>query len=133
MMETHIKSLTDLAGSLIDNNNKHKYEEEDNEKRRKKPRTYVECQNLPQSSKRHEVNENSYEDDEMSADTRRYGISDSEQPDGVVSIPDKHTIRQQIQDLCGDVNNDQALTDDLDPILDPIRKEYEAKVQLGSH
>ena len=51
-METHIKSLTDLVGSLIDNNNKRKYDEEDNEKRRKKARTYVERQNLPQSSKR---------------------------------------------------------------------------------
>ena len=42
------------------------------------------------------------------------------------------TIRQQIQDLCGEGDDDQALDDDLDPILDPIRKECEAKVQLGS-
>ena len=114
-METHIKSLTDLVGSLTDNNNKRKYDKEDNEKRRKKTRTYVERQNLPQSSKKHEVSEIS-EDDEISAVTRPYGISDSEQPDDVVSIPDQRTMRQQIQDLCGKVNNDQALADDLDLI-----------------
>ena len=49
----------------------------------------------------------------------------------MVSIPDQRTIRQQIQDLCGEGDNDKALDDDLDPILDPIRKEYEAKAQLG--
>ena len=48
-MEKNIKSLTDLVGSLIDNNNKHKYDDEDNEKRRNKARTYVKCQNLPHS------------------------------------------------------------------------------------
>ena len=50
----------------------------------------------------------------------------------MVSTPDQHTIRQQIQDLCGEGDNDRGLDDDLDPILDTIRKEYEAKVQLGS-
>ena len=50
----------------------------------------------------------------------------------MLSIPDQPTIRQQIQDLCGEGDDDQALDDDLDPILDPIRKECEAKVQLGS-
>ena len=50
----------------------------------------------------------------------------------MVSIPGQHTIRRQIQDLSGEGNNDQGLDYDLDPILDPIRKEYEAKVQLGS-
>ena len=29
-------------------------------------------------------------------------------------------------------DNDQALDVDLDSVLDPVRKEYEAKVQLGS-
>ena len=133
-MEKHIKSLTDLVGSLIDNNNKRKYDDEDNEKRRKKARTNVDRQNLPQTSKRHEVSEIS-EDDETSAATRPYGISDSEQPDDVVSIPDQSTIGQQIQDLFGEGDYDQALANNLDPILDPIRKEYEAKVQevqLGS-
>ena len=38
---------------------------------------------------------------------------------------------QQIHHLCGQGHNDQSLDDDLDPILDTIRKEYEAKVQLG--
>ena len=50
----------------------------------------------------------------------------------MVSIPNQHTIRQQIQDLCGKGDNDQALDDYLDLILDPVGKEYEAKVQLGS-
>ena len=73
------------------------------------------------------------EDDKTSAVTKPYGIRDSEQPSyDVVSIPDQCTIRQQTEDLCGEGDNDQALTDDLDPILDPIRKEYEVKVQLGS-
>ena len=67
---------------------------------------------------RHKVSETS-NNDGTSAATRPYG---SEQPDDVVSIPDQHTIRQQIQDLCGEGDNDQALDDDLDPILDPIRK-----------
>ena len=47
-------------------------------------------------------------------------------------IPDQCSIRQQIQDLCGEGDNDQSLADDLDPILNPIRKQYEAKVQFGS-
>ena len=134
-MEKHIESFTDLAGSLIDNNNKHKDYEEENKKRRKKARTYVESQNFPQSSKNHEVtdiSDDDDDDDEPSVVTRPYGISDSEQPDGVVSIPGQYTIRQKIQDLCGEGDNDQILADELDPILDPIRKENEAKVQLGS-
>ena len=93
-MEKHIKKL---EKSFVNNNNKHKYDDKENKKRRKKARTYVEHQNLPQSSMRHEVSEIS-DDDETSAATRPY---DSEQPDDVVSIPDQHTIRQQIQDLCG--------------------------------
>ena len=92
-MEKYIKSLTDLVGSFVDNNNKRKYDDEENEMRRKKTRTYVERQNLHQSSKSHEVNEIS-DDNETSAVTRSYGISDSEQPDYVVSIPDQRTIRQ---------------------------------------
>ena len=134
-MEKHIESFTDLAGSLIDNNNKHKDYEEENKKRRKKARTYVESQNFPQSSKNHEVtdiSDDDDDDDEPSVVTRPYGISDSEQPDGVVSIPGQYTIRQKIQDLCGEGDNNQILADELDPILDPIRKENEAKVQLGS-
>ena len=128
-METHIKSLTDLVGSLIDNNNKRKYDDEENEMRRKMVRTYVEYQNLPQSSKKHEVSEVS-DDNETSAATRLYGIRDIEQPDDVVSIPDQPTIRQQIQDLCAEGN--QELADYLDPVLDGIRKKYEAKVLLDS-
>ena len=92
-MEKYIKSLTDLVGSFVDNNNKRKYDDEENEMRRKKTRTYVERQNLHQSSKSHEVSEIS-DDNETSAVTRSYGISDSEQPDYVVSIPDQRTIRQ---------------------------------------
>ena len=91
--EKYIKSLTDLVGSFVDNNNKRKYDDEENEMRRKKTRTYVERQNLHQSSKSHEVSEIS-DDNETSAVTRSYGISDSEQPDYVVSIPDQRTIRQ---------------------------------------
>ena len=68
-METHIKSLTDLVGSLIDSNNKRKYDEEENEMRRKMVRTYVEHQNLPQSSKKHQVSEVS-DDNETSTATR---------------------------------------------------------------
>ena len=92
-MEKYIKSLTDLVGSFVDNNNKRKYDDEENEMRRKKTRTYVERQNLHQSSKSHEVSEIS-DDNETSAVTRPYGISDSEQPDYVVSIPDQRTIIQ---------------------------------------
>ena len=51
-MEIHIKSLTDLVGFLIDSKNKRQHDEQDNEKRRKKARTYVDRQNLFQSSKR---------------------------------------------------------------------------------
>ena len=98
-MEKHIKGGTDLVGPLIDNN-KRKYDDKENEKKRKKARTYVERQNLPQSSKRHEVSEIS-DNDETSAVTRPYGISCGEQPNDLVSIPDQHIITQQIQDLCG--------------------------------
>ena len=117
-MEKHIKKLKNLVESFANNNNKRKYDNKENEKRNKKARTYVECQNLPQSSMRHKVSEIS-DNDGTSAATTPYG---SEQPDDVVSIPDQHTIRQQIQDLFGEGDNDQALDDDLDPILDPIRK-----------
>ena len=50
----------------------------------------------------------------------------------MVSIPDRHTLRHQIQDLYGEGHNDQTLGDDFDAILEPIRKEYKAKVQFGS-
>ena len=70
-MEKYIKSLTDLVGSFVDNNNKRKYDDEENEMRRKKTRTYVERQNLHQSSKSHEVSEIS-DDNETSAVTRPY-------------------------------------------------------------
>ena len=76
-MEKHIKSLTNLLRSLVDNNNKCKYDVEENEKRRKKARKHVTQQNLPQSSTRLEVSKIS-NDDETSAFTRPYGISDSE-------------------------------------------------------
>ena len=36
-MEKHIKNLTDLVKSLIDNNNIRNYDDEDTKKRRKKP------------------------------------------------------------------------------------------------
>ena len=65
-MEKHTKSLTDLVGSLIGNNNKRKYDDEENEMRRKIVKTYVEHQSLPQSSKKHEVSEIS-DDNETSA------------------------------------------------------------------
>ena len=68
----------------------------------------------------------------MRRNTRSYDISDSEQPDDVGIIPDQRTISQQIQDLRGEGDNDQALDDDLRPVLDSVRKEHEAKVQLGS-
>ena len=50
---------------------------------------------------------------------RRYGISDNEQPDDVISIPDQRTIRQQIQDLCGEGDNHQALDGDLTQFWTP--------------
>ena len=98
-MEKHMKSVTDLVGSLVDNN-KRKYDDKENAKNRKKARTYAELQNLLQSLKRYEVSEIS-DNDETSAVTRPYSISGGEQPDDVVSIPDQHIITQQIQDLCG--------------------------------
>ena len=79
----------------------------------KKTRAYVVYQNLPQSSKRHKVSVISG-NDETSVATRPYGISDNKQPDDMVSIPDQHTIKQQIKDLYGEGDND-----DLDPILTP--------------
>ena len=48
-----------------------------------------------------------------------------------MSIPDQRTMRKQIQDLCGEVINDKALADGFDLILNPIRKECEAKVKLS--
>ena len=85
----------------------------------KRPEHNVERQNLPQSLKRHKISEIS-DDDETSAVTRPYGIRDKEEPDDVVSIPDQSTIRQQTKDFCGEGDDEKALDDDLDPIMNPI-------------
>ena len=81
-----------------------------------------------QSWNRHKVSE-IFDDDETSASTRPDGINDNEQPDDLESIPHQRIMRLQIQDLCGKGDDDQALDGDLDQILNPARKEYEAKVQ----
>ena len=47
IMEKHIKSLTDLAESLIGNNHKRKYDDENNEKRRKKARQMLSAKISP--------------------------------------------------------------------------------------
>ena len=78
------KTLTDLVEYLVDNN-KRKYDNEENEKRRKTVRTYVEYQNLPHSLKKPELREFS-DDDETFTVIRPHGISDTEQPDDMVSI-----------------------------------------------
>ena len=85
----------------------------------KRPEHNVGRQNLPQSLKRHKISEIS-DDDETSAVTRPYGIRDKEEPDDVVSIPDQSTIRQQTKDFCGEGDDEKALDDDLDPIMNPI-------------
>lgn len=76
------KTLTDLLEYLVDSN-KRKYDNEENEKRRKTVRTYVEHQNLPHSLKKPEVRE--FSDDDQTF-TGISGISDTEQPDDMVSI-----------------------------------------------
>ena len=107
-MDEKLNTLTNLIADLAAQarEGKRKYESESADSRgKKKARTYVERQNLPQpsSSRNHnpgaKVSENRATDTSV---TMPYGISDVEEEndDDTIGIPDALILRRQIQDLC---------------------------------
>ena len=117
---------------------KRKYESESSNSRgKKKSRTYVKRQNLPQpSSSRNydqatEVCENTPTDTSV---TRPYGISDEEEEndDDIFSIPNASILRRQIQDLCQEGEDKGYSEWANDPILESISQEFSVKEDVGT-
>ena len=107
-MDKKLNTLTNLAGDIAAQAREWKrtYESGSSDSRgKKKSRTYVDRQNLPQplSSRNRdqatEVSENISTDASV---TRSYDISDEEEEndDDTISIPDVSILRRQTQDLC---------------------------------
>ena len=103
-LNTQTNLIADIAAQAREG--KRKYESGSSDSRgKKKARTYVDRQNLPQplSSRNHdqatEVSENISTDTSV---TRSYDISDEEEEndDDTISIPDVSILRRQTQDLC---------------------------------
>ena len=107
-MDEKLNTLTNLIADIAAQarEGKRKYESGSSDSRgKKKARTYVDRQNLPQplSSRNRdqatEVSENISTDTSV---TRSYDISDEEEEndDDTISIPDVSILRRQTQDLC---------------------------------
>ena len=107
-MDEKLNTLTNLIADIAAQarKGKRKYESGSSDSRgKKKARTYVDRQNLPQplSSRNRdqatEVSENISTDTSV---TRSYDISDEEEEndDDTISIPDVSILRRQTQDLC---------------------------------
>ena len=107
-MDEKLNTLTNLIADIAAQarEGKHKYESgSSNSRGKKKARTYVDRQNIPQpSSSRNDdqamdVSENTSTDTSV---TSPYVISDEEEEndDDTISIPDASILRRQIQDLC---------------------------------
>ena len=103
-LNTQTNLIADIAAQAREG--KRKYESGSSDSRgKKKSRTYVDRQNLPQplSSRNRdqatEVSENISTDTSV---TRSYDISDEEEEndDDTISIPDVSILRRQTQDLC---------------------------------
>ena len=103
-LNTQTNLIADIAAQAREG--KRKYESGSSDSRgKKKSRTYVDRQNLPQplSSRNRdqatEVSENISTDASV---TRSYDISDEEEEndDDTISIPDVSILRRQTQDLC---------------------------------
>ena len=103
-LNTQTNLIADIAAQAREG--KRKYESGSSDSRgKKKARTYVDRQNLPQplSSRNRdqatEVSENIFTDTSV---TRSYDISDEEEEndDDTISIPDVSILRRQTQDLC---------------------------------
>ena len=103
-LNTQTNLIADIAAQAREG--KRKYESGSSDSRgKKKARTYVDRQNLPQplSSRNRdqatEVSENISTDTSV---TRSYDISDEEEEndDDTISIPDVSILRRQTQDLC---------------------------------
>ena len=103
-LNTQTNLIADIAAQAREG--KRKYESGSSDSRgKKKARTYVDRQNLPQPlssrirDQATEVSENISTDTSV---TRSYDISDEEEEndDDTISIPDVSILRRQTQDLC---------------------------------
>ena len=139
-MDKKLNTLTNLAGDIAAQAREWKrtYESGSSDSRgKKKSRTYVDRQNLPQSSssrnhdKATEVSENTSTDTSV---TRPYGISDEEEEndDDTISLPDASILRRQIQDLCQECEDKGYSEGADDPILESICQEFSVKEAVGS-
>ena len=139
-MDEKLNTLTNLIADIAAQarEGKRKYESGSSDTRgKKKARTYVDRQNLPQpsSSGNHdqatEVSENISTDTSV---TRPYGISDEEEEndDDNISIPDASILRRQIQDLCQEGEDKGYSEGANDPILESISQQCSVKEEVES-
>ena len=131
-MDEKLNTLTNLIADIAAQarEGKHKYESgSSNSRGKKKARTYVDRQNIPQplSSRNDDqamdVSENTSTDTSV---TSPYGISDEEEEndDDTISIPDASILRRQIQDLCQEREDKGYSEGANDPVLESISQEY---------
>ena len=104
---------------------------------KKKARTYVDRQNLPQPSSSGNHNQATEVSENISTDTsvtRPYGISDKEEEndDDNISIPNASILRRQIQDLCKEGEDKGNFEGENDPILECISQQFLVREEIGS-
>ena len=139
-MDEKLNTLTNLIADIAAQarEGKHKYESgNSNSRGKKKARTYVDRQNIPQpSSSRNddqamEVSKNTFTDTSV---TSPYGISDEEEEndDDTISIPDASILRRQIQDLCQEREDKGYSEGANDPVLESISQEFLVKEEVVS-
>ena len=101
-LNTQTNLIADIAAPAREGKCKYKSGSSDS-RGKKKARTYVDRQNFsqPLSSRNHdqatELSENIYTDTSV---TRSYDISEEQNDDDTISIPDASILRRQTQDLC---------------------------------
>ena len=134
-LNTLTKLISDLAAQAREG--KRKYESESSDSRgKKRARTYVKRQNLPQpsSNRNHDqatkVSENTSTDTSV---TRPDSIGDEEEEsdDDTISIPDASILRRQIQDLCLEGEDKGSTVGVNEPILESISQEFTVKKEVG--
>ena len=139
-MDEKLNTLTNVIADIAAQarEGKHKYESgNSNSRGKKKARTYVDRQNIPQpSSSRNddqamEVSKNTFTDTSV---TSPYGISDEEEEndDDTISIPDASILRRQIQDLCQEREDKGYSEGANDPVLESIFQEFLVKEEVVS-
>ena len=103
-LNTQTNLIADIAAQAREG--KRKYESGSSDSRgKKKARTYVDRQNLPQPLSSRNRDQATEVSENISTDTfvtRSYDISDEEEEndDDTISIPDVSILRRQTQDLC---------------------------------